>query len=165
MRARLFSPAFRRHSPRSLTTHIPKEDHPMKTMTPLAFKIEPIVSAVPDAPKYDLERDLESVIMAAAAGSILAKRMLRPVVYAIALDALTYADAAERVTRYTLSKVGSRRGQVGAPRPGRAAYWLENIVRVFATREIDDTNLEKWETWDPPHPLEEEGTKPAPPEE
>ncbi len=96
------------------------------------------------------DRDLEGIILAAATGDRAAKRMLRPVVYRIALEALIYVDAAERVTRYVLTVLGSSTRGPGRPIAGRAVAWLENVTRTFAQHDFDEQSLEKWEEWDEP---------------
>ncbi len=105
----------------------------------------PVIATAPTA-----ECNLEGIILAAAAGDRTAKRMLRPVVYRIALDELTYVDAAKRVTRYVLSVLGSKTRGPGRPIAGRAAGWLDNVVRTFARHDFEDRSLEQWEEWDPP---------------
>jgi hypothetical protein len=93
---------------------------------------------------------LEGIILAASTGDRVAKRMLRPVVYRIALDAVTYVDAAKRVTRYVLGVLGSSTRGPGRPIAGRAVGWLENVVRTFAQHDFQDQSLERWEEWDEP---------------
>ena len=105
-----------------------------------------------------LEESLEAIIVAAAAGDRLARRMLRPAVSRLARDTLPYVDAADRVTDLVLASLGRTCGGVGLPRPGNAVRWLSNVVRATANEDFEETSLEQWEEWDPPQgPEEPEG--------
>jgi hypothetical protein len=98
-------------------------------------------------PPSTLERDLEAVIMAAAAGSKHAKDILRPVVYRIALASLIHIDDAGRVTRKVLRRLGTR---TGMPVAGRATTFLEVVIRTYADQDFADTSREQYEAHDPP---------------
>ncbi len=116
------------------------------------------ITRAPDT--LTLEPDLEAVIVAAATGKGEVDKLLRPVVYAIALEALLERDVARRVTERVFGSIGGARRRIGAPRPGCAVRWLRSVVLHFAAEELERRDADRWESWDPPHPPPEERPKP-----
>ena len=68
--------------------------------------------------------DLDGLIASAAAGNALARSFLRPVVLRIALEELTNADAAERVTERILALLGDSARRTG-PATARSCRGLD----------------------------------------
>ena len=94
--------------------------------------------------------DLDGLIVSAAAGAPLARSFLRPVVLRIALEELTYADAAERVTERILALLGDPHDGPGQPLPGQAVAWIDLVTRTYARWEREDRARKQWEKWDGP---------------
>ncbi len=121
----------------------PTPGHPMpRTDTAAALAIATTDTNVPI--------DLEGIIVSAAAGDALARDILRPVVLRIALEELTYADAAERVTELVLVLLDDPHDGPGKPLSGRAVAWIDNVTRTYARYEREDRARKQWEQWDGP---------------
>jgi len=121
----------------------------MRTQAEAVALVTPHTLATPPiTPKATLERDLEGLILAAAEGSILARRLLKPAIYRIAKSETIYVEDAENVAKVVFSNLGHPEHGVGKPRPGSAVAWLENVTRYYAKHDFELRSFEEWEAWE-----------------
>ena len=102
------------------------------------------VASVPVDTTATLERDFESVIVAAADGNAAALTLLKPALFRIAQAHTTYVGDAKRVASQVGRALGNKRGGFGKPAPGDAAGWLTRVTNYIARSESERRARERW---------------------